>query len=141
MTHNRKNFKLTIPSFLILKFKKNYSEGLQKFENVDLKRSSRMRRVWIVCGWGLMIWGLGWFLSTCREGHVLECGGFDPADCPMIFGNVWLMTGSTGVSFFVLLAGLWMLWSEKPQRRFALGFMAIGALLFYLMFSSFPKFC
>jgi hypothetical protein len=94
-----------------------------------------------ILGWGFMLSGLGVFLTTLADGHVLGCGGVDPSACLPVLGNFWILVRPTGVSFFVLCFGLIMIWREKRFRIPALGFLFLGAIYFYKVLLTFPKFC
>ena len=135
-------FKLIMSAvFPIQNLIKIATDGQRAFKNINPKVLSIARKIWIVGGWILFIFGLSWFLLACDDGEAYRCGGFDTADCPAILPNILLMTQRTGPAIFILMTGLLMVWREKNQRRLALGFTAAGILLFYLMFRSFPKYC
>ena len=94
-----------------------------------------------VAGWIALIYGLGTFLLRLEDGHVAGCGGIDPADCPPVLGNLWILVRPTGISFFIMCAGLVAVLKEKYCRIPALCLLMVGALYFCLVFSKFPDFC
>jgi hypothetical protein len=97
---------------------------------------------WVqVIGWIVLIYGLGSFLLKLEDGWVASCGGIDPADCPPVLGNLWILVRPTGVSFFIICAGLVAVFNHRRCRIPALCLLILGTLYFFLVFSKFPNFC
>ncbi len=94
-----------------------------------------------ILGWGLTIFGLGFFLLSLEDGWVMTCGGFDPENCLPVLGNLWILVKPTGLSFFILCAGLMIVLREKHFRIPALGLLVLGTIYFFQMLAALPKFC
>ena len=95
----------------------------------------------LVAGWIALIYGLGAFLLKLEDGWVASCGGIDPADCPPVLGNLWILVRPTGISFLIMCAGLVAVLKEKRCRIPAFCLLMLGSLYFCLVLSKFPNFC